>query len=120
MKLRAQKEKSGPDPRIKRCMDRFHVAHLERHGFKPLLGAKAGSLFKALLNTWSEEDVFALIDLFFSTTDPRVVRSDYSVGAFYALAAHLQLLRRGRSASSGVEDHNAHSARQAAQRRGDA
>lgn len=83
---------AGANPAIKRCIDAYHDAFVKRFGCKPLInGGKDGTHFKHMLATWGEGEVLTLVQAFFETTDPRVRRSDYSVGAFYALAQHLRL-----------------------------
>lgn len=85
-----------PPAPVKRCIDAFHVAFLARHGFKPRIsGGKDGALLKQLIATWGEADVLILIGEFFATTDPRVLRSDYTIGAFVSLAQHLKLRQHG-------------------------
>lgn len=43
---------------------------------------------------WGETEVLDLLQLFFVTTDPKIVRCDYTVTAFCALAQHLKLNAR--------------------------
>lgn len=80
------------DPAIKRCIDRYHERFIARFGFKPQIhGGKDGAHVKALLATWGEAVVLGLIDEFLSTTDPRILRSDYTIGALFNLAQYLRL-----------------------------
>ena len=88
----------APNPAIKKVIDAFHVAFLARFGFKPVIhGGKDGAHIQKLLATWDEETVLWLVAEFFATTDPRVLRSDYSLGALFSLAQHL-LLRHQKGA----------------------
>lgn len=95
---RKKKDPSEIEP-AKRLLDRFHVLFIARHGCKPIIsGAKDTSLLKKLIATWGEPTVEGLIHEFLSPAqrDPRVLRSDFSVGAFYMLAQYL-MLRKGRA-----------------------
>ena len=80
------------NPNIKRCVDLFFEKFSQKFGFPPKInGGKDGAHFKEILATWDVDVVVALVDEFFSTTDPRIVRSDYTIGAFYSLAQYLRL-----------------------------
>lgn len=110
-------ERPAPNPAIKRCIDAYHQAFLQRFGFKPQIhGGKDASHFKQLLATWGEPVVMELIEDFLSTTDPRVLRSDYTVGALYNLAQHLRLRREGHRIDERTA-HNLDAAARAAGRR---
>lgn len=107
---------------VKQCMDAFYAGYVRKWNPKPLadawladmalgiapsnrsvakeelmlplLQAKDGAHFKQLVAAWGEQTVLKLIDLFFETTMPRVVSSDYTVGAFFNVAPGLQLRLR--------------------------
>lgn len=101
----------------KKAIDAFHAAFVARFGFKPhIRGAKDATLFKQLLATWGEDVVVGeLIPAFFASAHPRVLRSDYSVGALYACA---QLLRMdGKTVADERTAHNLDAARRATIRR---
>jgi len=84
--------KPGADHGIQRCIGLYHDTFLARFGFKPQIhGAKDGAHIKSLIAAWGETDVVVLIVEFLTTTDPRIVRSDYTLGAFYNLAQYLRL-----------------------------
>lgn len=113
-----KKAKPGPNPAIKRAIDAYHTAFLKRFGFKPVIhGGKDGDHFKKLLATWDEETVLGLVDEFFTTTDPRVLRSDYSVGALFTLAQHLLLRRNGHANGDMRTTENVDAAARATGRR---
>jgi hypothetical protein len=86
------------DPAVKHCIDRFHDGFLAKFGFKPdpRHFGRFGKELKPLLAAWGEAEVLGAIDAFFATTDPRIVRSDYTVMAFLGLAQHLRVRRTGR------------------------
>ena len=91
-----KRAKAEPNPAVKRAIDAFHAAFLARFGFKPAIhGGKDGTHFRQMLATWDEEIVQWLIAEFFRTTDPRALRSDYTVGALFSLAQHLLLRKNG-------------------------
>lgn len=99
--------KTEPDPAVKRVIDRFHDVHLERFGFKPDPRGygRLGKDAKVLLGTWGEDVLIGLVDEFFSTTDPRVTRSDYSVAAFLNSVQYLRVRRTGKQV---VDERTAH------------
>lgn len=77
---------------VQRCIDAFFNTFVSRFGFKPQIkGGKDGAHIKSLIATWGEQEVLDIISAFFRTTDPRVLRSDYSIGALYSLAQHVRL-----------------------------
>ena len=89
------KTKAATNPAIRACIDAFHDGFVRRFGFKPVInGGKDATLLKKLIATWGEAEVLALIGRFFETTEPRVIRSDYSVGAFAACAQSLKIGKR--------------------------
>lgn len=78
------------------CLDAYHDGFVARFGFKPrIVGGKDGKHFKDLLALWGRDEVLALLREFLTTTDPRVLRSDYTIGAFSSLAQHLRLRQAG-------------------------
>lgn len=78
-------------------------------------GGKHRSLMKTMLASWDEETVVALLEEFFSTSDPAVTSCDYSVDQFYFKAQRLLTSRR--RLSSRLTAHNVHAADQAIQGR---
>jgi hypothetical protein len=87
-----RRSKRSTDPSIKRCIDLYHQAFTNRFGFKPHIhGGKDAAHVKALLGVWGEPVVTELIVEFLTTTDPRIVRSDYTLGALYSLAQYMRL-----------------------------
>lgn len=88
--------KKKTNPAIKTCIDLFHTRFKERFGFPPVIhGGKDGSHFQKLIATWGEINTKWVIEEFFETSDPRVHRCDYTVGALFNLAQHLMLRRNG-------------------------
>jgi len=68
----------------------------QRFGFAPrIAGGKDGKLFKTMIEAWGAEQVEELTRHFFATTNPRVLKSDYSVTALYTLAQGLLIEMRG-------------------------
>ena len=60
--------------------------------------AADGKRAKELVASWGEEAVLETIDLFFTTTDPRVTHAwtpDYSFSHFVRMAQYLYLQRQG-------------------------
>lgn len=105
-KLRPKRE---TDPAIARCIDFFYDRYVARwnppalyEGWKagtvpasqlvtPLIaGGKHGAQFKRLL-AWGEDVVRELVRLYFTTTDPKVARDDYSLDRFFVHAQYLRL-----------------------------
>lgn len=89
---------------VARVIDGFHDRFVVKFGFKPKIsGGKDGVLAKQLL-AWAQDDggfatVCELLDEFFASVDPRVVRSDYTFGAFASLAQYLRVKRANPVAS---------------------
>jgi hypothetical protein len=88
-----------PDPAVKRIVSHFHRRFRERFEFKPNPRhfARLAYDIKALLSGWDEATMIDLVDDFFSTTDPRVQRSDYTGTAFAGLAQYLRVRGSGRT-----------------------
>lgn len=85
-------EAKRPVP-VQRVIDRFHDKFLARFGFKPDprgFGRFAKDV-TTLISAWGEDEVVGLIDDFFATRDPRIVRSDYTQAAFLNLAQYLRV-----------------------------
>lgn len=79
-------------PAIGRCLTAYSEAFARyRSGKAVVEPGKAGKQMKQLLTAFGEARVLALIDQFFTTADARVVRSDYTVGALFSLAQHLNI-----------------------------
>jgi len=96
-----QKQKKAPADiaPAKRLLDLYHARFVARHGCKPIIsGAKDTGLLKKLIATWGEATVESLLLEYLDPQqrDPRVLRSDFTVGAFYGLAQYL-MLRQGRT-----------------------
>jgi hypothetical protein len=85
------------DPTIKRLIDAFHQRHITRHGIPPMRPeyGRFAKEVKGLLASATEYELLELMDDFFSTRDPRVMRSDYKPMDFVFLAQHLRLKRNG-------------------------
>ena len=82
-------QKGSPTPRILKL---YHDLFVERFGFKPRIsGGKDGNLVKSLVESWGEDEVTALVRYFMRTPNPRVTRSDYSIGALHAMAQGLMI-----------------------------
>lgn len=116
------RKKSAPgDPDIAACFALFSELHLAKHGISPhFRGGKDGKHFKDLLAWAGREGMLGeagLIRKFFGTSDPRVVASDYSVGAFYSLAQHVALLDRRKGPMDRRTVENTDAARRATERR---
>jgi hypothetical protein len=75
-----------------------------------ILGGKHGTILKRLCATWGVDQVLALIDVYFSTTDPVIRRGDYSV-EWFNMHAQRMLTQAGRV--DGVTAHNMDAAYQA-------
>ena len=111
--MSAPQKKAAPDPAVKRVIDAYHAAFLVRHGFKPIIhGGKDGAHVKQLLAAWGEPETLILVARFFATTEPRVLRSDYSLGALFSLAQYLRVERPDARTAD-----NLHAAARAAGRR---
>lgn len=114
----------------KRCLDHFYEQYVrnfnppdkaeqwlrDRSVPKPqmvlplLAGAKDMVLLGKLVAGWDEETVRDVVDEFFrayAEHDPRVERSNMTVGAFYDLAQYV-MLRRGRHNGRPADDRTAH------------
>lgn len=115
-----KRQKPPTDPVIAECFAMFVDLHVAKHGIKPpIRGGKDGKHFKDLLATYGRDEVFALIRKMFGTSDPRVVASDYTVGAFYSLAPHLALLDRRNGPKDRRAAENFDAASRATQRKTD-
>lgn len=101
-----------------RAIATFDAAFHARFGYRPLInGGKDGTLLNKLIATWGEGVVIdELIPEFFASTHPRVLRSDYSIGALFYCAQHLRV-----GAAVAVSDErtatNLDAARRATRRR---
>ncbi len=107
---RVKKPATEADAAVKRCIDRFYDRFVAKWNrgvdvattpksqlVTPLVsGGKHGAQFKRLLAAWDEGTVLELVDTFFTTLDPQVVRSDYSYDAFFRLAQALRLAKARR------------------------
>jgi hypothetical protein len=113
--MKPKQEPKETDPRIKTLIDAFHQKHIERHGCSPLrpeYGRFAKEL-KAMLVSADANELVTLMDDFFSTRDPRVVRSDYKPMDFVYLAQHLRLRRNGRKDYDERTQRDVHAAMRA-------
>jgi hypothetical protein len=76
-----------------RLVARWVDGYVAKFGLKPDL-RRVGHLgrdLKELASQWGELEVADVIDRFFTSTDPAIVRCDYSVPAFLALVPRLRL-----------------------------
>jgi hypothetical protein len=88
----ASGDAASTDAAIRQCFSAFVKAFRARSGAKPkITPGKDARLFKELIALWGVDAVLGLIPKYFSSGDPRVANSDYTVGAFYALANRLML-----------------------------
>jgi len=86
------KKKPKRAANAKRAIDAYYQAFLARFGFKPVIhGGKDNALVEKLIVAWGEDEVLSLIPKFFTTTDPRIRRSDYTIGSFVTLAQRLRI-----------------------------
>lgn len=89
-----RKTKAERTSEVQRCIDRFFERYEQKWAMKPLLhGGKHGTQFKTMVTSWGVDEVLALLDEFFTTRDARIMRSDYSLDAFFYNAQHLRLQR---------------------------
>lgn len=89
--VKAKKRPVG-ESAVPKVIERYHERFLSRFGFKPKIsGGRDGKHVKELVAAWGATAVLGLVDEFFSTTDPKVTRSDYSLQAFYTLAQGLMI-----------------------------
>lgn len=98
-------KKTRAETGVQSCIDRFYNLFVKKfnHGVDiatapkgslatPIIkGGKHGKQFKELLATWDQATVEAVIDLFFYTKDPMIVRSDYTLDFFFMKAQYLRL-----------------------------
>ena len=94
---RKPKPKTDADPAVKRLTDAFHERHVTRHGVPPLRPewARFAKEVKAMLVGASEAELLGLMDDFFASRDPRVLRTDYLPMDFVRVAQYLRLKRNG-------------------------
>jgi hypothetical protein len=95
---RKPRVKPDVDPAVKRLVDAFHAKHVERHGVAPLRPdyGRFAKEVKAMLDSATEAELVGLIDDFFVSRDPRVLRTDYLPMDFVRIAQYLRLQRNGR------------------------
>lgn len=62
------------------------------------------AIFKRMAESWAEADIVAVMDEFFATSDPRVMRSNYSVTDFQF---HAPRLRQSQQTGGDVSDKTA-------------
>lgn len=94
---RKTKPKPATDPAVKRLTDAFHERHVARHGVPPLRPewARFAKEVKAMLTQASEAELTMLMDDFFASRDPRVLRTDYLPMDFVRVAQYLRLKANG-------------------------
>lgn len=95
----AKKPRAKPpeaDTVVLRLEAAFAAAHEARWRVAPFVGSipRARKHFKDLAAQLGEPEVLRLIDVYFSTADPKVTSRDYTVECFYGLVAHLRLLEQ--------------------------
>lgn len=80
-----------------RLLGAWCVAYQERWGFPYSLHAKPRDLgiLKKLGESWDEQPTVDTIRTFFTTTDPRVTRTNYAVTDFQYHAARLRMAQAG-------------------------
>lgn len=117
---RASKKKRDPNPVVAECFTLFAELHQAKHGIPArFVYGKDGKHFGDLLATYGRDEVIALMQKMFSTGDPRIVASDYTVGAFFSLAPHLALLDRRNGPKDRRAAENFDAASRATQRKTD-
>lgn len=118
-KKRTPKAKPEADGRVVMLEAGFVARHEARWGVKPLLTpyGKNRRHLKDLAGQLPDDELLALMDLFFSTRDRDVERSDYTIGAFVRLVPHLRLLERRTGAPRGRTADNLDAAARATGRR---
>lgn len=92
------------DGGVRECFDRFQIGFIRKWNrpntaveqqMRPMFrGGKDGKHFKNMIATWGKDTTLSLIDEFFESTSPRVVKSDYSVGALFICAQQLLIERQ--------------------------
>ena len=118
------------DPAIRQCLDAFHAGFVRRfnppdlaerflsdpdavprsHLTMPTIApGKDAALMKHLIAAHGAESVLRMIDLYFgaAAADARVVTSDQTVGAFYALASYLATRHRRPQGSRTIDNLDA-------------
>jgi hypothetical protein len=103
-KKKERRAKTAANDGVRKCFDRFHALFVKKWNrpdtpedkqMRPMFrGGKDGKHFKDMIAAWGEETTLSLIDEFFVTTNPRVVKSDYSVGALVICAQQLLIARQ--------------------------
>lgn len=129
-----EKPKPARDPAIAECIDAYFKSFLYRFNpqdiadaylrdrksvpadevMTPIIhGAKDGAHIKKMIATWGVTRTLKLCREFCYMTNPRVLRSDYSIGAMFSLAQYL-LIDAGRPDERTA--HNIHEAARASGR----
>lgn len=113
------KPKAESDGRVVALETAFVVRHEERWKVKPLLTpyGKNRRQLKDLAGQLSDDEITALMDLFFATRDRDVERSDYTIAAFIRLVPHLRLLERRTAGPRGRTQDNLDAAARATGRK---
>lgn len=91
-----KRKRAAPQPEaaaaLLRVEEHYKFRFAGRFGFTPRIQyGRDRRHIKDLLAAWGEADVMVLVDDFFDTTDVKVIRSDYSVAALFALAQHMRV-----------------------------
>jgi len=108
----AQKPPRVADPRIKVFID-YHFENYRKHGKGTYLvdGKKDGSLVKKMLGTLDLPTLQTLDDDLFTSEDPFIRGSGYTIGVFFAVLNKLQAARSGPpKAKYTPEEDRAHAA----------
>lgn len=106
------KKEQAPKPDVARCIETYELTFEARHGCKPPRPkggyGRFGADVKPLIEAWGVEEVLSLIDEFFYTRDPMVLRTDWKPEDFTRLAQRLKLRRTGShcGTSDAVTNHN--------------
>lgn len=79
-----REKRAAADPNVKIFIDYYHDRFLSRFGEKPFInGGKDGLIVKRLLSTYGLEKLKGLLDAFFDSRDPYIMRAGgYTIGMF--------------------------------------
>lgn len=81
-----------PKADVTRWMDHYRAQHQQKWGSEPVIyWGKNGKQAKGLIEAIGLEAALQVVDDFFRSTDPRITRTDYSVGAVVTNAQYLRV-----------------------------
>lgn len=95
---RARKTAAESDGSVVRVEAAFKAAFQQRFAmeYKSLAVAKERRHLKDMIGAYTEDSIVTeMVPTFFTTSDWKVQRDDYSIAAFYRLAQHVRLLANG-------------------------